>query len=100
MTKNFSHSFDDTIIRAYDIRGIYNKTLFDNDAKVIGHIFGKKVGQDKTVNVGYDGRGSSVSLKDNLIKGLLESGVNVNDIGLVPTPLLYFSCFKRSFFGS
>ena len=94
MSKILSHSFDDTIIRAYDIRGIYQKTLFDNDAEVIGHIFGAKVGLGETVNVGYDGRVSSISLKNSLIGGLLKSGVNVNDVGLVPTPLLYYSCFK------
>ena len=88
-----NHSFDDTIIRAYDIRGVYNKTLNDKDAKVIGNLFGLTVGKGKTVNVGYDGRISSLNLKNNLINGLLESGVNVNEVGLCPTPLMYFSCF-------
>ncbi len=88
-----NHSFDDTIIRAYDIRGVYDKTLKDKDAQVIGNLFGLTVGNGKTVNVGYDGRISSLNLKNNLIDGLLESGVNVNEIGLCPTPLMYFSCF-------
>ena len=57
-------------------------------------MFGLEVGKNKTVNVGYDGRLSSVKLKENLIKGLIDSGVNVNEIGLVPTPLLYYSCFE------
>ncbi len=88
------HSFHNTIIREYDIRGIYNETLFDKDAEILGNLFGLEVGINKTVNVGYDGRLSSNNLKKKLIQGLIDSGVNVNEIGLVPTPLLYFSCFE------
>ncbi len=94
MTKEKSHSFHNTIIREYDIRGVYNETLFDEDAEILGNLFGLEVGINKVVNVGYDGRLSSVSLKKKLIKGLVDSGVNVNEIGLVPTPLLYYSCFE------
>ena len=94
MTKIIKHNFHQSIIRSYDIRGEYNKTLFDSDAKVIGILFGLELGKRKTVNVAYDGRKSSLSLKENLIEGLLESGINVIEIGLVPTPLLYFSCFE------
>ena len=90
------HSFNKTIIRSYDIRGIYNKTLFDLDAKIIGNLFGLKVGKNKNVNIAYDGRLSSVSLKNELVEGLLEVGVNVTEIGLSPTPLLYFSCIKNN----
>ncbi len=93
------HFFNKTIVRAYDIRGIYNQTLFDNDAKAIGNIFGLKVGSGKTVNIGYDGRSSSKALKNSLISGLIEVGVNINEIGLVPTPLLYFSCYKSNAIG-
>ena len=64
-----SHLFNDTIIRSYDIRGIYNKTLRDIDAKVIGNIFGLIAGNGSTVNVGYDGRVSSLNLKKELILG-------------------------------
>ena len=91
MTK-ISHKFDKSIIRSYDIRGIFNKTLFEKDAKVIGQLFGKQVGNKNTINVGYDGRHSSQPLKESLISGILESGANVCEVGLVPTPLLYFSC--------
>ena len=94
LTKQKTHSFHNTIIREYDIRGIYNETLFDNDAEILGNLFGLEVGKNKTVNVGYDGRLSSVKLKKKLVKGLIDSGVNVNEIGLVPTPLLYYSCFE------
>ncbi len=90
------HSFHKTIIRSYDIRGIFNKTLFQKDAWVIGHLFGSKIGKGNIINVGYDGRLSSVVLKDSLIQGILESGANVCEVGLVPTPLLYFSCIKNN----
>jgi phosphomannomutase len=89
------HLFNKTIIRSYDIRGIYNKTLFDLDAKIIGNLFGLKVGKNQNVNIAYDGRLSSESLKNKLVEGLLEVGVNVTEIGLSPTPLLYFSCIKN-----
>ena len=94
MTKLKSHSFHNTIIREYDIRGVYDGTLFDKDAEILGNLFGLEVGINKTVNVGYDGRLSSNNLKERLIKGLVDSGINVNEIGLVPTPLLYYSCFE------
>ena len=92
MNKKISHFFNDTIIREYDIRGIYDQTLFDKDAKILGNLFGLKLGSGKTVNIAYDGRNSSISLKENLIEGLLEVGVNVNEVGLGPTPMLYYSC--------
>ena len=93
---NINHTFDDSIIRSYDIRGIFNKTLFEQDAKVIGQLFGLKVGKNKKINVGFDGRNSSESLKDSLIEGILESGADVCEIGLVPTPLLYFSSISNN----
>ncbi len=93
---NIKHKFDESIIRSYDIRGIIDETLFEEDARVIGHLFGLEVGEGKLVNVGYDGRHSSEKLKENLIIGLQEVGVNVCEIGLVPTPLLYFSCIHNS----
>ena len=47
MTKEKSHSFNKTIIREYDIRGVYNETLFDNDAEILGNLFGLEVGKIK-----------------------------------------------------
>ncbi len=96
MIKKKSHNFHQSIIREYDIRGIYGETLFDIDAEILGNLFGKIIGKNNTINVGYDGRLSSVSLKKKLISGLLECGLQVNEIGLCPTPLLYFSCFELS----
>ena len=95
LIKKKSHNFHQSIIREYDIRGIYGETLFDIDAEILGNLFGKIIGKNNTINIGYDGRLSSISLK-KLISGLLECGVHVNEIGLCPTPLLYFSCFELS----
>ena len=81
-----------SIFREYDIRGIYKKTLFEKDARVIGQLFGLEVGKGNTVNIGYDGRHSSKALKESLINGILDTGANICEIGLVPTPILYFSC--------
>jgi len=92
--KKVKHFFDETIIREYDIRGVYENTLFDVDAKVLGNLFGLKLGKGSSINIAYDGRISSKNLKENLIKGLLEVGINVNEIGLGPTPMLYFSCME------
>ena len=89
------HFFDPTIIREYDIRGIYNDTLCEKDALVLGHVFALKLEKNKIVNVACDGRHSSIPLKKALVQGLIEGGANVRDIGLGPTPMLYFSCFDN-----
>jgi phosphomannomutase len=94
-----THNFHPSILRAYDIRGIYEKTLFDSDAYFVGKSFASfltKEKKDKVV-VGCDGRESSPALKEQLIKGLLESGIDVTDIGVGPTPMLYFSVFHLNF---
>ena len=91
-----SHQFNPSIIRAYDIRGIYEETLFDQDAYFLGKSFAYFLKQNNKsrIAVGNDGRTSSPSLKENLIKGLTESGINVTDVGLGPTPMLYFSVYE------
>jgi len=91
-----SHNFNNSIIRAYDIRGIYNETLFDKDAYFVGRSFGTflKSQNKDSISVACDGRMSSPSLKSELIKGLTDSGVNVHDVGLGPTPMLYYSVYK------
>ena len=90
------HDFDSTIIRAYDIRGVFNQTLNTDDAKVIGHLIGINLRGNRIVNVGYDGRHSSVFLKNALIEGLIESNAIVNEIELGPTPMLYYSCYVNN----
>ena len=87
------HRFDPTSLREYDIRGIVGKTLGPADAYAIGRGFAthvRRVGGTR-VAVGWDGRVSSESLRDELIRGLTASGVNVVRTGLGPTPMLYFA---------
>ena len=87
-----SYKFHNSILRAYDIRGIIDETLSNEDAYFIGKSFAahlNKEGKNKVV-IGYDGRLSSPELKDHLAKGLVESGCEVINIGLGPTPMLYF----------
>ncbi len=81
------------IFRAYDIRGIVGKTLTAEVVTKIGQAIGAEAGarSQQTVAVGRDGRLSSPELADALIQGLRAAGSNVIDIGLVPTPVLYFA---------
>ena len=78
------------IFRAYDIRGIFGKDLTNGTAVKIGIAFGTLMEEDKEVVVARDVRLSGDMLKNALISGLV-SGCNVTDIGIVPTPLLYFA---------
>ncbi len=89
----FSHRFDPTSLREYDIRGIVGKTLHPADAFAIGRCFGSVVARagGQTVAVGFDGRLSSPSLEPPLVEGLKASGMAVIRIGLGPTPMLYFA---------
>jgi len=83
----------DSIFRAYDIRGIYKETLFPKTAYWIGRAIGaQSIAQgERNVNVGRDGRLSGPDLVKELIKGLVEAGCHVTDVGLVPTPALYYA---------
>lgn len=89
----FSHRFDPTTLREYDIRGIVGKTLHEADAFAIGRTFGSIVaGQGGSkVAVGYDGRVSSPAMEAALVDGLKKSGMEVIRVGLGPTPMLYFA---------
>ena len=89
----FSHVFDPTSLREYDIRGIVGRTLNPADAHAIGRCFGTIVHRagGTTVAVGYDGRLSSPELEAALVLGLRDSGMAVVRIGRGPTPMLYFA---------
>jgi len=82
-----------TIFKAYDIRGIVPSTLNAAVALGLGRAFGTAAqAQGQTVvAVGRDGRLSGPELSAALIQGLVESGVEVVDIGLCTTPMLYFA---------
>jgi phosphomannomutase len=92
----FSHQFDPTTLREYDIRGTVGGTLSEADAFAIGRCFGSLVVRagGRTVAVGYDGRLSSPSLETALAKGLSASGVEAVRIGRGPTPMLYYANAK------
>jgi len=89
----FSHRFDPTSLREYDIRGIVGQTLTSEDAFAIGRTFGSIIARadGKTVAVGYDGRLSSPDLEEALVRGLMASGMEVLRIGRGPTPMLYYT---------
>ena len=80
----------DHIFRAYDIRGIFDKDLTAQVATKLGAAFGTFLGKNKEVIVARDVRLSGEALRKSLISGLV-SQCNVTDIGIVPTPLLYFA---------
>jgi phosphomannomutase len=82
-----------TIFKAYDIRGIVPSTIDDNMAEGLGKAFGTQAmaeGQS-TVAVGRDGRLSGPALLAALVRGLVSAGVQVVDVGLCTTPMLYFA---------
>jgi len=78
-----------SIFRAYDIRGVYGRDFNDDFAESVGRAFGSTA--EGTVAVGRDMRLSGEALSGRLIAGLRSAGVDVVDIGVVPTPLLYFA---------
>ncbi len=85
-----------TIFREYDIRGVVKDDLTPEVVQNIGRAFGTIIsrfgdGGQRKVSVGYDARGSSPELFRSLTDGIRAAGVDVIDIGLVPTPALYFS---------
>jgi len=86
-------SIPESIFRAYDIRGIVGDTLTADTVRWIGQSIGSEAFErgEQTVIVGRDGRKSGDELIQALKEGILASGRDVIDIGMVPTPLLYFA---------
>jgi phosphomannomutase len=89
----FSHRFEPTVLREYDIRGVVGATLHEPDAFAIGRCFGTLIARKggARVAVGRDGRVSSPAMEAALVNGLMESGMEVIRIGLGPTPMLYYA---------
>ena len=114
----FSHHFDPTVLREYDIRGVVGRTLHPADAFAIGRVFGSMLaeadrvakgagagdaaatgggaalGVGKRVAVGYDGRLTSPDLEQAVVDGLRASGVEALRVGRGPTPMLYYAAAK------
>jgi phosphomannomutase/phosphoglucomutase len=83
------------VFREYDIRGIVPEDLNQDTAHHLGLSLGTYYGERgvRRISLGRDCRLSSPDLRDALEKGLMESGMQVVNVGMVPTPLLYFSLF-------
>jgi phosphomannomutase/phosphoglucomutase len=86
---------DRSIFRAYDIRGVIGKTLDRNVAEIIGHSVGSLMHEQdlRDIVIGRDGRLSGPDMVEGLISGLRKAGINVIDIGMVPTPVVYFGAY-------
>lgn len=82
-----------SIFREYDIRGLADQELTDEVVEKIGRAFATVLVREKKkrIAVSHDLRTSSARIHDTLIKGILAAGIDVLDLGLLPTPLLYFS---------
>jgi len=98
-------TIDPSIFKAYDIRGIYPAQLNEEVAYKIARAYAeiiKRENKDKEkieIVVGHDMRLSSPSLKEQTIRGLIDSGVDVIDIGLATTPTFYFAVAFYGFLG-
>lgn len=90
-----AHTFHPTVLREYDVRGTYGETLTESDAWALGAAFGTRVKQagGSHVAIGRDGRLSSPALAEALGNGVRSTGCDVTDIGLGPTPMLYFATY-------
>lgn len=84
------------IFREYDIRGKVGVDFTEEIVREIGKAYGTMVKRKggKKVTCGRDGRISSPSLQEALIEGILSTGIDVVEIGMVPTPVMYFSLFR------
>ena len=101
LANNFSIvNFDPEVLREYDIRGVVNKNINEDTAYTIGRVYGEIVSLKSESNAdlcetvvvtGYDGRLTSPKLHAALNCGLQDSGVKVYDVGMGPTPMVYFA---------
>jgi phosphomannomutase / phosphoglucomutase len=84
------------IFRAYDIRGIADTDLNDATVESIGRAYGTRLSRKglSTVAVGRDVRLSSPRIQDAVVRGIRSTGMNVIDVGTVPTPVLYFTIVR------
>src|ERR1700759_523423 len=85
------------IFREYDIRGVVGRDLTDetvyNLARAIGTFFHRHGARH--VSTGRDARESSPTFRDLLVRGFNQSGLDVLDVGMVPTPMLYYTLFTQ-----
>ncbi len=90
---SMAHRFHPSLLREYDMRGVFGDTLYERDAHAVGRSFGTLVRRrgGSRVVIGRDGRLSSPRLESALADGLAQSGVDVLRIGIGPTPMLYYA---------
>lgn len=91
-------AFPLSVFKAYDIRGIVPEQLNASFAYLLGRALARRAracGTDRIV-VGFDGRLSSPDLSAALQKGILDEGIDTVDIGMVPTPLVYFESYSEN----
>ena len=95
LESNYSlENFDPEVLREYDIRGIVGSNLNENTAYTIGRTFGfvvKSRSSSSTIVAGFDGRLTSPKLHQALCEGLKQAGTKVIDVGMGPTPMIYFA---------
>jgi phosphomannomutase/phosphoglucomutase len=87
---------DAGIFRAYDVRGVVGKTLNAEVAHLLGQSIGTLMAEKglREIVIGRDGRLSGPELAAALAEGLREAGIDVVDIGAVPTPVVYYAAFR------
>jgi len=90
-----------SVFKAYDIRGIVEKTIDERFAQHLGRAFGSEAlaAGERAVAVGRDGRHSGPGLAAALIRGLVSTGLDVVDLGAVTTPMLYYVAATRGAHG-
>lgn len=94
---NITRDIPKNIFREYDIRGTYPNEINEDISYTIGKAYGTYLNKlnEKVCLVGHDNRISSNSINEALTKGILSTGVNVIDLGLVTTPMLYYARIKK-----
>ena len=88
------NNLNEEIFRAYDIRGVYPTEINEQTAFTIGKSYGSYLQEKYNKNtciVSHDNRLSSESLTQNLIKGLISSGINIISLGFTTTPMNYYA---------
>ena len=86
------------IFKAYDIRGIVGKSLTAETVELVGRALGSEARRrgGTGISIGYDGRLSGPSFAKALARGIQSTGINVIDIGMVATPMVYFAAYHFS----
>lgn len=90
-----AHKFNPTILREYDIRGIVDDTLTEEDAYALGRTYAAVAREEgaKRIAVGRDGRTHSGRLEAALVRGLTDGGIDAILTGMGPSPMLYFATY-------